>query len=120
MTKKNIQQRLQQMADVWVNCDKQLLHECYNINFLGEYYGKKVDYQDLTDRLTYLEEHQTHRKFTFEEIIIDDNRAAIRFIWQAIDKKDGELNLPVAAFFVFDEKLQATQGWAFANHKVDY
>lgn len=120
MTHKKIKQRLEQMAEVWIKCNRQLLEECYSANFLGEYYGKKVDYQNLANRLTYLKDQQSERKMTFDDIVIENNRAAIRFLWQAVDKDAGEITLSIAAFYTFDENFQAEEGWAFANHKVDY
>ena len=117
---KNIKELMHNISQVWVDCDKAAFEKYYSKSIQANYYGKKVNYQDMEQRLEYMRENQSERQLEIIDLICQDNKIAIRFHYQAVDRNDGVFNGELAGFYEFDHQQQIIKAWAFANQPIDY
>jgi|GEM_PF-1402242 hypothetical protein len=111
---------LEKVAQIWEQGLANEIPNYYTKDIEGYYYGYDVTYDDILERVTYLNEHQTERKLTFKDIIAEGNRVAARMRWQS-KSDDGTIfddDLLVIYHFTDDKKISKI--WAASNTKIDY
>lgn len=119
-TTDEIKSLLLNIITIWTKGDKDAIDKYYAKDFHGEYYGKKVCFEDLIRRIDYLQLNLTDRKIELQQVIHQGNHVAIRFHWEANDISEGHTSLDIAGFYEFNDQWQVTKAWAYANEPVDY
>jgi hypothetical protein len=117
---KNTKELMHDICQVWVDCDQAAFEKYYSKSIQADYYGKKVNYQNMEQRLEYMRENQSERRLEIIDLIHQANKVAIRFHYHAIDSNDGVFDGELAGFYEFDDQQQIIKAWAFANQPVDY
>jgi hypothetical protein len=113
-------QLIERIGQVWVGCDENALARYYDAAFEGIYYGKKIKYHDLLERIIYLKESQSNRDFKLNHLIVEGNSVAIRFHFSAVDAQTGVFAEELAAFYEFNDDSKIIKAWAFACNKISY
>lgn len=111
---------LQEIANIWTNGTNAQLEKYYAQDFVGNYYGNHINFNDLVQRLNYMNTHQHKRKIDFKEIIVDDNKIAVLFHYAAIDDMEGAINTHIMAIYHLNSENQIVAAWAFADRAVKY
>jgi len=111
---------LQAIANIWTKGDIKQLEKYYAQDFQANYYGNKIHFNDLVNRLNYLNLHQRDRKMDIFDVMTEPDKIAVRFHYYAIDDVDGVINTEGLAIYHLNKEQKIVRAWSFADRSIDY
>ncbi|MFL6500811.1 MAG: ester cyclase [Candidatus Udaeobacter sp.] len=108
------------MDQVWEPFKAEKLHEFYHVDVIGHHRQQTLSYTDLENRLAWDRENRTNQTFNITDIIAEEDRFAIRFVFTAAEKTQNQ-EAPIEVIYFYhlrDGKI--SEFWLLASVDFDY
>jgi predicted ester cyclase len=121
MQRKDIYQFAQDlMQKVWIPFDPSHLPEFYHRNVVGHHRDQTLSFSDVENRLLWDRKNILNSRYNIQEIIADDDRFSIRFIYTAsLIKTHQNIGVEVIYFYHIQTNKIA-EFWTLASIEFDY
>src|SRR5213080_4125047 len=88
------------MHEVWEPFKAEKLHELYHADVTGHHRQQTLRYTDLENRLAWDRENRTNQIFNITDIIAEENKFAIRFVFTAAEKTQNQ-ETPIEVIYFY-------------------
>jgi predicted ester cyclase len=108
------------MDEVWEPFKAEKLHEFYHADVIGHHRQQTLSYRDLENRLAWDRENRTNQTFNITDVIAEEDKFAIRFVFRAAEKTENQ-EAPIEVIYFYhlrDGKI--SEFWLLASVDFDY
>ena len=108
------------MREVWEPFDAGQLSTFYHENVVGHHRTQTLSYNDIANRLAWDREHSADPVFDIKDIIADDDKFSIWFIYSATEIASGQRFEVEVIYFYHLQEGKITEFWLLASVDFDY
>ena len=108
------------MQKVWIPFDPSNLHLFYNADVIGHHRDQTLCFKDIENRLLWDRKNISNPHYDIKEVIADDNRFSIRFIYNATLNASQENIVVEVIYFYHMRADKISEFWTLASINFDY
>ncbi len=108
------------MREVWEPFDAERLSTFYHEDVVGHHRTQTLSYNDIVNRLAWDRKHSADPVFDIKDIIADEDKFSIRFIYSATEIATGQKFEVEVIYFYHLQEGKITEFWLLASVDFDY
>lgn len=108
------------MREVWEPFDSEQLSTFYCEDVIGHHRSQTLSYSDVANRLDWDRNHSADPVFDIKDIVADEDKFSIRFIYTATEIATGRKFEVEVIYFYHLQDGRITEFWLLAGVDFDY
>jgi predicted ester cyclase len=108
------------MREVWEPQDPEAVPRFYNREVVGHHRAQDLDYDDVVNRLNWDRKNNADPVFDVRDVVADEDKFAIRFLYTATYTPTGEKFETEAYYFYHLREGKVAEFWLLGAHDFDY
>lgn len=120
MNNETIKNFVTNLLIMWETGNTNMLSQLYHKSVMGHFHQLDYGFEEIKNRLLFIEKHHSERKFNLEDLLIEKNKFSLRFSYSAIDKESNQKIYfnSIGIYQLLDLKI--IEVWLLSEQSIDY